>query len=449
MRPTNRVGSISERPRGRFWAARACRAHTVSLGVMTQRPVPAAMAMVLAVVIGIGWFTCDQVEAARNPAATDTADAGVRVADGREVGGSTDWRMVAAGAQHACGIRNSGRLYCWGQDRYGQLGDGGPNASKRTPVEVAGAATDWASVTVGLEHTCALKHSGRLYCWGRDDHGQLGDGGINHNQRTPSQVFGATTDWTMVNASARHTCALKSSGRLYCWGSNSYGQLGHGTPGTDEFAPVRVAGGATNWSSVDAGGYHTCGLRADGRLYCWGRDVNGQLGDGGVNANQPTPVEVAGAATDWTSVSAGDWHTCATNADRRLFCWGLDLVGALGDGAAASEQPAPVEVAGGKTDWRNVSAGGDHTCARRAGGRLFCWGDDNHGQLGNDNAHNNATEPVEVFGLDTRWRPPSAQGDDTCAPRRGGRLFCWGSDHDSQLGNGGKNVDQPVPVPVA
>jgi len=102
-----------------------------------------------------------------------------------------------------------------------------------------------------------------------------------------------SSDWRQVSAGFSHTCGIRSSGRLYCWGSDEYGRLGNGGADSNASTPVQVAGGATNWASVTAGSYHTCALRTTGRLYCWGRDANGQLGDNATLANQPTPVEVS------------------------------------------------------------------------------------------------------------------------------------------------------------
>ena len=207
-------------------------------------------------------------------------------------GGATDWASVDVGVSYTCARKTSGRLYCWGLDGSGQLGnlaDGDQSA----PVQVAGAATDWASVSTGDTHTCARKTSGRLYCWGLDNAGQVGNGGTNTDQGTPAEVAGAATDWSTVSAGAFHTCARKTSGRLFCWGFDDAGQLGDGGTPTDRGAPVQVAGAATDWASVNAGG-SSCARNTTGDLHCWGDDTHGQLGDGGANLNQPTPAHVSG-----------------------------------------------------------------------------------------------------------------------------------------------------------
>ncbi len=146
--------------------------------------------------------------------------------------------------------------------------------------------------------------------------------------------------------------------------------------------PTLVAGGATNWIRVDTGDYHTCAIRTTGRLYCWGTDFAGQLGDGGTNADQTTPTLVAGGATNWTTVTAGLSHTCARRATGRLYCWGHDESGQLGTSGPNADRTTPAPVAGSATNWTALTTGDDHTCARRATGRLYCWGSDESGQLG-------------------------------------------------------------------
>ncbi len=358
------------------------------------------------------------------------------------------WRQVDAGRSHTCALRSDGRLYCWGWDHYGQLGNRGTDTYRSTPVEVAGHRTDWATVSTGDTHTCARTTDRHLYCWGGDHSGQLGNGGTNTDQPTPVQVVGNRADWATVTASGSNTCARTTDRHLHCWGSDYFGQLGDGGTDTDQPAPVEVAGNRADWATVTAGGTHTCARTTDRHLYCWGRDIVGQLGDGGTDTNQPAPVEVAGNRADWATVSAGASHTCARTTDHRLYCWGADLYGELGDSAALEEQPAPVEVAGNRTDWTSVSAGGDHTCGRRTNGRLYCWGSDFSGKLGDDVSYADQPTPVQVAGNRTDWATTVAGINHSCGRRADGRLYCWGRDSYGQLGDGRQHRGQPTPVAV-
>ena len=356
---------------------------------------------------------------------------------------------MSAGGDHTCGIRTSGRLYCWGSDQYGQLGNGIPNQNEDTPFEVAGNHTDWTAVTTGLAHTCALRSTGRLYCWGVDQYGQLGNRTPNAQEDVPVEVAGGATNWAAVNAGDLHTCARKTTGRLYCWGNDTYGQLGNRTPNASRSAPVEVSLGLTTWTGFDAGSWHTCARRRSGRLYCWGLDDNGQLGNGAPNASRSVPVEVGGGATTWTTVATGYAHTCAGRANGRLYCWGSDSDGQLGNGAPNAGRPAPVLVAGGATNWATVSAGGLHTCARKTIGRLYCWGRDLNGQLGNGAPNAGRPAPVDVNGGATGWTQVTAGYSHSCARRATGRLYCWGNNFSLQLGNGGLNAEEPAPVEVS
>ncbi len=367
--------------------------------------------------------------------------------DAAEVG-TPDWRRVSAGGFHTCGIRTSGRLYCWGDDEFGQLGDDDALVNQATPTEVAGAHRDWSAVSAGWFHTCAVR-SGRLYCWGSDVHGALGDGMPLPLEPTPVEVVGNRTDWASVGAGGAHTCGRRTSGRLLCWGDDEFGQLGNGMPLLERATPVEVAGGRTDWGAVSVGGAHTCARRTTGRLFCWGDDEGGQLGDDAPLVDQASPVEVARARTDWSSVSAGHLHTCARRTSGRLFCWGRDDGGQLGDDPSLGRHPTPVEVAGARTDWSTVSAGDRVTCARRTTGRLFCWGDDAHLDLGDGLPQAMQPVPVEVAGARSDWTAVDLGLEHACARRTSARVFCWGNDGHLELGNGLPADDQPAPVEVS
>lgn len=358
------------------------------------------------------------------------------------------WQQVDAGAAHTCAVRSDGRLFCWGRGDHGELGNGAEDDHAR-PVEVAGGRTDWAVVSAGAFHTCARRLTGQLYCWGQDDWGQLGDGGTNTSQSSPVDVVGARTDWAGVTAGGGVTCALRRTGRLFCWGDDSTGALGDGAPSPSQPAPVQVAGARTDWASVTTGDGHTCARRTIGRLFCWGRDDHGQVGNGGgVGPAQTTPVEVAGGRTDWVKVSAGSAHTCARRSDGRLFCWGFGPYGQRFDGTHQANRGAPYSAVGARTDWSGLAAGSQHTCVRRTSGRLFCAGFDGAGQLGDGGGQADGATPVQVAGLRTDWSVVTAGGGHTCALRVSGRLFCWGADAYGQLGDGGAAFSQPTPVEV-
>jgi len=227
-----------------------------------------------------------------------------------QVGAATDWASVAAGDVHTVAVKTDGTLWVWGANDRGQLGVGTSGGFSPSPLHV-GTATDWASVAAGYAHTVAVKTDGTLWAWGDNTYGQLGDG-TSTNQPSPVQV-GAATNWASVAAGSLHTVTVKTDGTLWAWGLNNAGQLGDGSVGDEDphGTPLQV-GAATNWASAAAGQEHTVAVKTDGTLWAWGRNNEGELGVGGGNS-QSSPVEV-GTATNWTSVTAGDFHTIALAA---------------------------------------------------------------------------------------------------------------------------------------
>jgi hypothetical protein len=232
-------------------------------------------------------------------------------------------------------------VYCWGDNRFGQLGDG-TNTSRSTPgvinVSVIGTAID--IVGSGDGFSCAITADSDAYCWGLNTAGQLGDG-TTIDRSSPVAVSGGMRFLSSTIAvGAGHACALVSDGSAYCWGRNDFGQLGDGTT-VSRSTPVTVSGGI-HFTSLAAGGQHTCGVTSAGAAYCWGANVYGQLGSGAVFPSSATPVKVAGSNV-FASISAGGGHTCALTTTSVAYCWGLNADGQLGDGTRVNRSvPTPV-----------------------------------------------------------------------------------------------------------
>ena len=204
---------------------------------------------------------------------------------------------------------DNGDLKCWGANHYGQLGDGGGNSKTNAPSSTAinlGTGRTAVAVSAGSGHTCAILDNGDLKCWGRDDYGQLGDGGTNTNTNAPSSTainLGTGRTAVAVSVGGYHTCATLDNGDLKCWGLDSKGQLGDGGTNTGTNAPSSTAidlGTGRTAVAVAGGTLHTCAILDNGDLKCWGFDNNGQLGDGGSNTDQGSPVSLSGSNT-WDS----------------------------------------------------------------------------------------------------------------------------------------------------
>jgi alpha-tubulin suppressor-like RCC1 family protein len=296
---------------------------------------------------------------------------------------------MAAGGQHTCAVTPAGALYCWGSNTYGQLGDG-TTTDHHTPVAVAvpGGLT-LANLTVGDQFSCLLATTGQPYCWGRNSFGQLGDG-TTTDRITPVQVENpGGLRFVSLKAGTNHACAKTDGGAAYCWGSNANGQLGDGTT-TDRSTPVPVSGGIV-FNVVRPAAEHTCGIETGGQAYCWGWNNFGQLGDG-TTTTRLTPVAVAGGFSFGAVYTGGNGFTCATDMTSRAYCWGLNNVGQLGDGTQTNRL-TPVAVAGGLTLYV-LNAGFAHVVAI-GDGAAYAWGSNNFGQLG-DGSTTQRTTPVLI-----------------------------------------------------
>ena len=295
--------------------------------------------------------------------------------------GGLKFSYVAAGFDDACGLTETGAVYCWGQ-RQQDWRPFNTSESDSVPVAVSGGLT-FSAVSVGLASTCGLTTGGAAYCWGSNGPGLLGDGsGVESH--VPVAVSGGLT-FSLLSVGWYHACGVTTGGAAYCWGGNNYGQLGVGDSSARS-VPVPVAGGLT-FTSVSAGQSHTCGVTTGGAAYCWGWNFSGQLGNGsaGFTITAPVPVPVAGGLT-FAAVSAGESHTCGITISGAAYCWG----------GSTNADWVPVAVAGGFT-FSSLSAGATHNCSLSAGGTAYCWGDGGVGQLGNGSTTGSSV-PVKVKG---------------------------------------------------
>ncbi len=353
--------------------------------------------------------------------------------------GPAAWKAIGGGESHTCGVGTNGTMWCWGYNGFGQLGDGTEDDHRR-PNQV-GSATNWKTVAVGTYHSCGLRTNDTLWCWGMNGYGQIGDGngGFNVEQREPVRVGSST--WTSVTLGEYHSCGVRSDGSGWCWGNNSNGQAGDNTAGTNRLDPVRVKG-TGDWSSMSAGGAHSCGLKTNGSAWCWGYNGSGEVGDGTTDNSRLRPVRV-GTATNWTSVAVGYQHSCGVRANRTAWCWGDNIDGQVGSGGLTSEYPTPTKVVG--AGWTAVFAGDLHGCGIKQDKSLWCWGANAAGQLG-DNGTSPRNSPAQVSGGGT-WRTAGGGSEHSCGVKTNGSAWCWGYNFSGQLGDGTVQ-ERHVPVRV-
>ncbi len=350
---------------------------------------------------------------------------------------------VAAGENHTCVVTVGGGVKCWGQNSYGQLGDGSMQ-DRQTPVEVFGLTGGVVAVSTGFSDTCAITAAGGVKCWGENTAGQLGDG-TQTNRATPVDVLGLTSGVSAISVGGFHTCAVTAVGGIKCWGYGAGGALGNGT--TFSYStPVDVSGLTSGAAAVSAGG-HTCAITTVGGVKCWGPNSNGQLGDG-TNAIHGLPVDVLGLTSGVSAISVGGFQTCAVTTAGGAKCWGYNNHGQLGNGTTVDSSKA-VDVVGLTSGVANIQTRAAHTCARTVAGGAKCWGLNAQGQLGNGTTSNSNTA-VDVSGLSSNVAAISVGGQHTCAVTTGGNVRCWGYNLFGELGNGTTTSSYaPVDVPAS
>lgn len=353
-----------------------------------------------------------------------------------QVGSLGDATSIAAGGWHACAAKDDDTAVCWGWNGEGELGDG-TNVNSSSPVEVDGL-TDVVELTLGEEHSCARIAGGTAKCWGDNEYGQLG----NDDDNTDSSNAVGVVHLPIVvdlDAGAWHTCARTSNGRVWCWGRNYRGQLGDGTD-DDSDIPVVVTG-LTNAVSITANGFFSCAERAEGSVVCWGRNYDGQLGDLS-QIDRSEFVRVEGLSNP-TSIDTGQWHTCAILANGSIECWGDNESGQLGDGTRVDTRG--VVEATAIDDLNSISGGYDHSCAIGSA-LIWCWGDNEYGQLGDDSTDVHLLPGLVDDSAAIIGTGQLSSGDSySCAVTLGREAWCWGYNGNGQLGDGTTSTSN-VPV---
>ena len=423
---------------------------------------------------------------------------------------------ATTGDGHACALVVSAEVpstdkpVCWGSNANGELGANlSPSPANSTiPVPVFGIADAGAvgadpvgypaPISAGNEHACLLPAgSGTPKCWGRNTDGELGNGN-NTSSDLPVNVSGLTTvtqlsaGGELFGAELGHTCAVLTDNTARCWGFNGYGELGNSTTVTSNFpvtvksddnddhlnnpppaitAPINLAGAI----AVAAGGRHSCALMSDGEVRCWGRNFDGQLGDGtttdrpfavtvDTDPGEPDPDNDPKRFTELTgitAIAAGARHNCALKNDNTIWCWGRNADGQLGTGnKTPSDVPVKVQGLPLTSTLISIAAGDNHTCARVKDSdnntTMLCWGDNAFGQLGNGNTGTDSTSPVAPSGLGEPGddvsnveivRGISAGRKNTCAVLIETSVSCWGDNEFRQIGDGvGSLSKTPIDV---
>ena len=302
---------------------------------------------------------------------------------------------VAAGGRHTRAVTSTGQVLSWGYNYHGQLGDGN-DATRRLPVTVPlPSGTVVTSVAAGDIDSLAVTSAGLLYSWGDNHYGQLGDASTQQSNVPVRVIFPKGIKIVAAGVSYNYAMALTSGGRVYAWGYNGSGQLGNGDYTASELPrPVKLPRG-TKVVQIANGGYDGLALTAGGKLWAWGDDAFGQLGDGRTKTSlRPVLVKVP-AGVKIASIGAGSEHGIALTSTGSVLTWGRGSWGQLGNGGKANRDvPVAVRLPRGNKVTA-VSAGGGFSLALTSTGKVLAWGHNTYGQLG-DGSMTDATLPKQV-----------------------------------------------------
>jgi len=361
--------------------------------------------------------------------------------------GSSDWRSVSVGGDHTCALKVSGDAYCFGSNAFGQLGViradttcGTIDAPLPCDVKPTLVATTvkFAAISVGARHSCAISTARQAFCWGANDAGQSGN--FSGNGATPTLIAGVL-GWSQISAGATHTCGVRVDGTVWCWGANDRGQLGDGTTsGGGDMVHALLNEPA---AFVATGEARTCARTVSGIVYCWGAVWTDSENGLEFTRAQLTPERVPGAPS-MALLTVGSFTTCGADLTGVGYCWEGNPRGEMGTGAQDGST-TPLAVAGGLS-FVQMSAGIVQTCGVTANGAGYCWGDDTFGELGvlptllvetcGGSQLFCTKVPIPVFGRQHFTEISTGFGSHTCGVTVVGNLYCWGLGVSGQRGDG-------------
>jgi alpha-tubulin suppressor-like RCC1 family protein len=348
---------------------------------------------------------------------------------------------MAAEASHVCAQMSDGTLRCWGYNSYGQVGDA-TTTNRAAPVSLS-AFAGVTGVAVGASHTCAIVGGG-VKCVGYNTYGQLGNGNTT-TASAPVDVSGlpAGVAVTQLTAGASHTCALLADGSIWCWGYNSYSQLGNNTT-TNSSVPVQVQGLAIKAVEIAAGYWFTCARLEDATVACWGYNTYGDLGMGDTTSRKVATI-VPGVS-NVAQIAAGNDNACVRLNDGTVACWGDNTYGSIGDGTTTGSKVA--KGVAGLSNVAQIGVGYYHVCARLNDGTLSCWGYNNYGQMANGGTATGPKVPTAVTSISGVTQLFVGKYGN-CALTAGG-LKCWGDNTYYTTGDGlTTTTNRTSPVSVA
>ena len=348
--------------------------------------------------------------------------------------GSVTFNLIANGPSFTCGIITDGSVRCWGLESYGERGDSATTGNINTPSTIVQNISSVIDLDLGEKHACSIDNSSKIWCWGRNNSGQIGFGSSTSEYTSPVEVIGITNA-VEVDLGDEFSCARLSDKTVKCWGNLTNGRLGYGVGPVS--APVYNVSAA---KEISMGASHSCVLNDNGTVKCWGEGDNGRLGDGYIT-DRTYPVDVYNLSNASQIVTGADF-TCALRSDSNIACWGNNADGIAGTWGELAYTPTNIPSI---SDVKALDAGNSHVCALLNTGGIKCWGKGDNGRLGNNNS-STTESPQSVYGI-TSATAIGLGENHSCAVLDNNYVVCWGSGTSGQLGNN-KEYNYNIPVLV-
>ena len=364
---------------------------------------------------------------------------------GGTAGARIQEKTIKIGSVNSCIVMENNELKCWGNNSTGQLGNGS-NANLSTPTTID-VNLSVENMVLGIEHTCTITRDGTPMCWGDNSGGKLGDGSMNSSLSPVRVTLPSGRKAIKLALGSYHSCALLDNGSITCWGRNTYGQLGDGTTNQSSTPTAVNLGDEKFAKTLTAGAEHTCAILDDDSLVCWGRNDEGQLGDKTlINRHSPTSIDLPEGRSA-KEIHTRNHHSCAILDDDSMACWGRNDDGQLGNGNT-TDTPVPTPIDFGSAKVKKVAVGGDFSCAQVGNYSLLCWGKNTFGQLGNGTTTDSSSPGNVSFIPGKKILSLQAGQFHVCALAEDDDLLCWGWNPWGQLGLGDTSIGSTSTVPI-
>jgi alpha-tubulin suppressor-like RCC1 family protein len=340
---------------------------------------------------------------------------------------------VSAGKDHVCALDEFGASWCWGRNTSNGCLGTGDYADSPIPIQTIMDGKSFSSISSGSVYTCSIDTQGMAWCWGENGDLILGIGSSSDKAEPVPVNMPENEIFNQISAGSNHVCALNGSGSCWCWGQGFQGQLGTNSNFNYSIPTSVVNTTVSSFDVISAGSLFTCGIESGtGDAYCWGDNGSGQLGDASTTDRLIPTLVSSGVGISYIDISAGENHTCAVDLSGEAWCWGENDKGQLGDddpNGSRTPKKVPLEP---QVVLVSISASSEHTCGLDSTGSIWCWGNNLYYQLGTD-ALTESLLPVRV--LNSGYSMVESGEFFNCATYSYGQIRCWGKNSSGQLGN--------------